>query len=72
MVMVPRSINSVKAQIRDVQEKMDRHKQLMDRYLRADTGLSVDDMRGNTVVLRTIYFLICMNSFCSLVWPLIY
>ena len=45
--MVPRSLNSVKNQVRDVQEKMDRHKQLMDRYLNSDTGLSVDDMRGN-------------------------
>ena len=47
LIMVPRSLTSVKSQVREVQDKMDRHRQLMDRYLNQDTGLSVDDMRGN-------------------------
>ena len=63
MLMVPRSVNSVKAQIRDVQDKMDRHKQLMDRYLNKDTGLSVDDMRGNIAVIHKIYSLSFALSF---------
>ena len=65
--MVPRSISSVKSQVREVQDKMDRHRQLMDRYLNKDTGLTVDDMRGNhisTLLLASI-LLICCMTVCS-------
>ncbi|XP_060604569.1 uncharacterized protein LOC132757331 isoform X3 [Ruditapes philippinarum] len=43
LIIVPRSLNAVRSQLRDAHEKLDHHKQLMDRYLVADKGFSVED-----------------------------
>ncbi|KAH3772745.1 hypothetical protein DPMN_174090 [Dreissena polymorpha] len=45
LLILPRSLGGVKAQLRDVKDRMDRHRQLMDRYLVTDKGLSSDDMK---------------------------
>ncbi|XP_052230982.1 uncharacterized protein LOC127844621 isoform X3 [Dreissena polymorpha] len=46
LLILPRSLGGVKAQLRDVKDRMDRHRQLMDRYLVTDKGLSSDDMKA--------------------------
>jgi len=45
LVFYPRKLSTVKNQVLELKAKLDHHKQLMDRYLVTDTGLSADDMR---------------------------
>lgn len=57
LIIVPQSLGSVKSRLREVHEKLDRHRQLMDRYLVSDTGLTSDDMQGNHLILNLIHII---------------
>ncbi|WAR11627.1 hypothetical protein MAR_025807 [Mya arenaria] len=53
LIIVPRTFGGLKNQLRDIHDKLDRHKQLMDRYLVTDSGLTSDDMQG-----KSIYYIV--------------
>jgi len=49
LIIAPRSLGQVRSQLKDAHEKLDRHRQLMDRYLLSDQGLTVED---NIVLMK--------------------
>jgi len=46
LLITPRSLGSVKKQLKAVQEKMDRQRQLVERYLVTNNGLNAEEQQG--------------------------
>lgn len=72
LIITPRSLGSVKQQLRDCQEKMDRHKQLVDRYLVTDKGLSPEEQQGKFDSVTLFLFsggfvFFSFKGFCSFI-----
>ncbi|XP_061162957.1 uncharacterized protein LOC133172146 isoform X2 [Saccostrea echinata] len=51
LLFTPRVYANVRSQLRDVQEKMDRHRQLMDRYLEADSITTDRDVKTKVLAM---------------------
>lgn len=51
LLFTPKVYANVRSQLRDVQEKMDRHRQLMDRYLDADSISTDTDIKTKVLAM---------------------
>lgn len=51
LLFTPKVYANVRSQLRDVQEKMDRHRQLMDRYLDAESLTPETDIKTKVLAM---------------------